>query len=116
MKLGLKTAALPTLDLDTLAGWAAGEGFQALEVACWPQVTGDRRRYAGVTHIDVEKLDAAAVRKSVDGRGLEISSLAYYPNNLDPDPTVRAVSPIDSSSAICSDASCAASRRRACIM
>jgi sugar phosphate isomerase/epimerase len=90
MKLGIMTAALPTLDLDTLAGWAAGEGFQALEIACWPQVTGDRRRYAGVTHIDVEKLDAPAVRKSVDGRGLEISSLAYYPNNLDPDPTVRA--------------------------
>jgi len=90
MKLGIMTAALPTLDLDTLAGWAAGEGVQALEIACWPQVTGDRRRYAGVTHIDVEKLDAAAVRKSVDGRGLEISSLAYYPNNLDPDPTVRA--------------------------
>ncbi len=90
MKLGIMTAALPTLDLDTLAGWAADEGFQTLEIACWPRVTGDRRRYAGVTHIDVDKLDAAAVRKSVEGRGLEISSLAYYPNNLDPDPKVRA--------------------------
>ena len=93
MKLGLMTAALPTLDLDTLAGWAAGEEFQALEIACWPQLTGDRRRYAGVTHIDVDALDAAAVRrirKSVDGRGLTISALAYYPNNLDPDAAVRA--------------------------
>jgi len=90
MKLGLMTAALPSLDLDTLAGWAAAEGFQALEIACWPQVTGDRRRYAGVTHIDVDKLDVAAVHKSVEGRGLAISSLAYYPNNLDPDREVRA--------------------------
>jgi sugar phosphate isomerase/epimerase len=90
MKLGVMTAALPTLDLDTLAAWAADEGFQTLEIACWPQVIGDRRRYAGVTHIDVEQLDAAAVRKSVEGRGLAISSLAYYPNNLDPDPKVRA--------------------------
>jgi sugar phosphate isomerase/epimerase len=92
MKLGLMTAALESLDLEELAGWAGSEGFQTLEIACWPVVTGDRRRYAGVSHIDVEKLDAAAVeriRKALDGNGLEISSLAYYPNNLDPDPEVR---------------------------
>src|SRR5438309_11818547 len=89
MKLGLMTAALHSLDLDTLAGWAADEGFEALEIACWPQVTGDLRRYAGVTHIDVEALDVGAVHKSVEGRGLAISSLAYYPNNLDSDPQAR---------------------------
>jgi len=93
MKLGLMTAALPSLSLDELAAWASGEGFQALEIACWPQVTGDRRRYAGVTHIDVDGLDAAgaaAICQTIDGHGLTISSLAYYPNNLDPDPAVRA--------------------------
>jgi sugar phosphate isomerase/epimerase len=92
MKLGLMTAALPSLDLEALAGWAAGEGFQALEIACWPKVTGDRRRYAGVTHIDVDGLDAAraqAIRRMLDGHGLTISSLAYYPNNLDPDEKAR---------------------------
>jgi sugar phosphate isomerase/epimerase len=92
MKLGLMTAALAALDLDTLAGWAAQEQFEALEIACWPQVTGDRRRYAGVPHIDVERLDVSAVQKSVVGRGLAISSLAYYPNNLDADPQVRTFS------------------------
>jgi sugar phosphate isomerase/epimerase len=54
--------------------------------------TGDRRRYAGVSHIDVDKLDQAGaqkIRKLLEGHGLEISSLAYYPNNLDPDPEVR---------------------------
>jgi len=92
MKLGLMTAALGGMDLDGVAGWAAAEGFQTLEVACWPMVTGDRRRYAGVSHIDVDALDAAgvtAIRRSLSAGGLEISSLAYYPNNLDPDTAVR---------------------------
>jgi sugar phosphate isomerase/epimerase len=86
------TAALESLDLEELARWAAGERFQTLEIACWPVVTGDRRRYAGVSHIDVDKLDQAGaqkIRKLLEGHGLEISSLAYYPNNLDPDPEVR---------------------------
>jgi len=92
MKLGLMTAALESLDLEELARWAAGERFQTLEIACWPVVAGDRRRYAGVSHIDVDKLDQAGaqkIRKLLEGHGLEISSLAYYPNNLDPDPEVR---------------------------
>jgi len=92
MKLGLMTAALGGMDLDGVAGWAAAEGFQTLEVACWPMVTGDRRRYAGVSHIDVDALDAAgvtAIRRSLAAGALEISSLAYYPNNLDPDTAVR---------------------------
>jgi sugar phosphate isomerase/epimerase len=93
MKLGLMTAALGGMELDALAEWAAAERFQTLEIACWPKVTGDNRRYAGVTHIDVDALDAAgaaAIHSRLDRRGLEISSLAYYPNNLDPDPAVRA--------------------------
>jgi len=93
MKLGLMTAALGSMELEGLADWASTEGFQTLEIASWPRVTGDRRRYAGVSHLDVDSLDkagAAALRKHLDDRGLEISSLAYYPNNLDPEPTVRA--------------------------
>jgi sugar phosphate isomerase/epimerase len=92
MRLGLMTAALPMLELPQLAGWAAAEHFEALEIACWPKVTGDSRRYAGVTHIDVDGLDAggaAAIRELLDGYGLTISSLAYYPNNLDPNAAVR---------------------------
>jgi sugar phosphate isomerase/epimerase len=86
------TAAFHDLTLEELAGWAAGEGFQALEIASWPKVTGDQRRYAGVSHVDVDGLDktrASSIRSMLDGHGLEISSLAYYPNNLDPDPAVR---------------------------
>jgi sugar phosphate isomerase/epimerase len=89
VRLGLLTAAFPRRPLEKLAAWAAGNGYQMLEVACWPGAGGERRRYAGVSHIDVERLDAGRVRDVLDRNALEISSLAYYPNNLDPDPATR---------------------------
>ena len=92
MKLGLLTAAFPSLSLEDVADWAAANGFEALEIACWPAAGAERRRYAGVSHIDVDRLDGAAARgvhELLSGRGLTISSLAYYPNPLDPDPDQR---------------------------
>ena len=91
MKLGFLTAAFPQSNLEQLAAWGAEAGFQALEIACWP-LQKATRRYAGVTHIDVSTLDQAKardVRKLLDGHGLQISSLAYYPNPLHPDPVHR---------------------------
>ena len=92
MKLGLMSAALPQLSLETLADWAAANGFGMLELACWPVGEGKERRYAGVAHIDVDTLDdakAREIRQMLDARGLAISSLGYYPNNLHPDPEHR---------------------------
>jgi len=92
LKLGLLTAAFPSLSLEDVADWAAANGFEALEIACWPAAGAERRRYAGVSHIDVDRLDGAAARgvhELLSGRGLTISSLAYYPNPLDPDPDQR---------------------------
>jgi sugar phosphate isomerase/epimerase len=89
MKLGLLTAPFPRRSFDRVAAWAAGEGFEMLEVACWPASGGERRRYAGTSHIDVTHFDPDAVRGTLDKHGLEISSLAYYPNNLHPDPAER---------------------------
>ncbi len=89
MKLGLLTAAFPDLTLEEVAAWAAEHGFEALEVACWPAGGGERRRYAGVAHIDVDALDPDDVRATLDRYGLSISALAYYPNNLDPDDEQR---------------------------
>jgi sugar phosphate isomerase/epimerase len=89
VKLGLLTAAFPDLSLEQVAAWAASEGFEMLEVACWPKTGGDGRRYAGVTHIDVEDFDPDGVRELLGRHGLEISALAYYPNNLHPDDTHR---------------------------
>ncbi|MGZ4397190.1 MAG: sugar phosphate isomerase/epimerase family protein [Gaiellaceae bacterium] len=85
MKLGLFTAAFPELSLEQVAAWAAQAGFETLEVACWPAAGGRSRRYAGVCHIDVEALDPDQVLRVMDRHGLEISALAYYPNNLHPD-------------------------------
>jgi sugar phosphate isomerase/epimerase len=90
VRLGLLTAAFGGLTLEQVAEWAAGNGFEMLEVACWPSGGGERRRYAGVTHIDVDSFDPGAVRETLDRHGLQISSLAYYPNNLHPDDAHRA--------------------------
>ena len=89
MKLGLLTAAFPSLSLDEVAQWAQANGFEALEIACWPAGGGERRRYAGVSHVDVDNLDAKRVRDTLRRYNLEISALAYYPNNLDPDQATR---------------------------
>jgi sugar phosphate isomerase/epimerase len=89
MRLGLLTAAFPDLNLEQVAQWAHDNGFEALEIACWPSSGGERRRYAGVSHIDVENLDAKRVRDTLRRHDLEISALAYYPNNLDPDKATR---------------------------
>lgn len=91
MKLGLLTAAFPSLSLDEVGDWAGAEGFQALEIAVWPRSGGTARRYAGTAHIDVDTLvadEAKRIRDSLAQRGLQISALAYYPNPLDPDPEV----------------------------
>lgn len=87
MKLGFFTAALPGNTLEQAAKWGAESGFQAIEIACWPHEKA-ARRYAGVTHIDVttlEKAKAKEIRKMLDGYGLTISSLGYYPNPLHPE-------------------------------
>ncbi len=91
MKLGFFTAALPDSTLEQAAKWGAESGFQAIEIACWPHEKA-ARRYAGVTHIDVTTLTAAKAKeicKMLDGYGLTISSLGYYPNPLHPDPEHR---------------------------
>ncbi len=91
MKLGFFTAAFPSSSLEEVAQWGAENGFQAIEIACWPYEKANRR-YAGVTHINVTNLDqqkAHNIRTMLDQNGLMISSLGYYPNPLHPDPQHR---------------------------
>jgi sugar phosphate isomerase/epimerase len=89
MKLGFLTAALGGQTLDEVADWAGANGFEALEIACWPAGGGEARRYAGVSHVDVDSFDPDAVHETLARNGLTISSLAYYPNNLHPDDAHR---------------------------
>jgi sugar phosphate isomerase/epimerase len=94
MRLGLLTAPFPQTPLMEVADWAAANGFESLEIACWPPTTGPTRRYAGTTHIDVTATSATRGREIVDeiaGKGLAISGLGYYPNPLHPDPAHRAM-------------------------
>ena len=60
IQFGLLTAILDGWTYEEAVDIAAGMGFQCLEVACWPAGKAERR-YAGVSHIDAERVD----RKSV---------------------------------------------------
>jgi sugar phosphate isomerase/epimerase len=87
MKLGFLTACLPKRPLADIAAWAAAHDYEALEVAAWPAL-GDRPFTA--THLDAESYDREAVLGLFAEHGLTLSSLAYYDNNLHPDPSERA--------------------------
>lgn len=92
MKLGFLTAPFPETPLMEVADWAAGNGFEVLEIACWPKASGPSRRYAGTSHIDVGNLSdgqATDIRAEIESKGLTISGLGFYPNPLHPDPAHR---------------------------
>jgi len=92
MKLGLLTAPFEDTTLMKVADWAGANGFSAFEVACWPASGGEKRRYAGTSHIDVDGLTTAQGADIVAGlkeRGIEISGLGYYPNPLHADDAHR---------------------------
>jgi sugar phosphate isomerase/epimerase len=90
LKLGFLTACLPSMPLPEVAAWASQAGYEALEVAAWPDVPG---RDWEASHLDVAALNssgAGAVRELFAEHALELSAVAYYENNLDADPTRRA--------------------------
>lgn len=90
MILGFLTVCLGSMPLKEKAKWASENGFKALEIACWPQ--SNTRDYSSCD-IDVASLtqkEADEIKAYLKDYGLVISSLAYYDNNLDKDPTKRA--------------------------
>ncbi len=92
MKIGILTAPFADTALIDVADWAGSVGFEALEIACWPKSTGPSRRYAGTTHIDVDRTSASEAKDVVAAlaeKGLAVSALGYYPNPLHPDPDHR---------------------------
>ena len=89
IKFGLLTAILDGWTYEEAVDIAAEMGFSCLEVACWPAGKAERR-YAGVSHIDAERVladddYAKHVLDVVAAKNIRISSLAFYPNVLDPD-------------------------------
>lgn len=85
LKLGFVSAILADFSFEHVVDYAAKNDFQCVEMMCWPGGSGDTRRYAGVTHIDVEKMDAKYIQHYTKERNVSISGLGYYPNPLDPD-------------------------------
>lgn len=108
MKLGLVSAIADTMNYEEMIDLVAEAGLECVEVACWPAGKAERR-YAGVSHIDVERVveDAAYAQHLLDyakGKGVEISSLAYYPNTMDGDLDKRAAAVEHLKKLICASA------------
>lgn len=90
MKLGFVSAILPELSLEKVLEFARDDGFGCVEAMCWP-VGRAERKFAGVTHVDVDGFDRARAEEihALCARyGVGLSALGYYPNPLDPDPAV----------------------------
>jgi len=88
IQLGFVSAILPELRLEEVLAFANAEGFACVELMCWPKGKAERR-YAGVTHVDVDGFDEAAAKRVLtllDEHQVSISGLGYYPNPLAPDP------------------------------
>lgn len=84
MKLGFVSAILAGYSFEKMIDTASELKFKCVEVACWPKGKGERR-YAGVTHIDVDDLTdekAEYIMEYCKNRNVEISSLAFYPNTI----------------------------------
>ncbi len=87
MKMGFVSAILEENTFEEMIDIASELGFQCVEVACWPKGNAERR-YAGVSHIDVDNLDdekVTYIQNYCKEKKVEISSLAYYPNTMDQD-------------------------------
>ena len=87
MQLGFVSAILPELTLEEVLNHAARIGYDCVEVMCWPKGKAERR-YAGVTHIDLDELNKKqikAIHRLVKKTGVQISALGYYPNPLTAD-------------------------------
>ena len=94
MRLGLLTAPFPETPLSDVADWTAANGFESIEIACWPPL--DRPEPALRRHEPHRR------RQSLGERGRRSLAAAipaarprrspgsgYYPNPLHPDPAHR---------------------------
>ena len=85
MKLGIVSAIYDGFTFEEAVENAVKNGCECMEVACWPQGKAERR-YAGVSHIDVENTTPeyiTYIKNFCAEKGIEISSLAFYPNTMD---------------------------------
>lgn len=87
LDLGFVSAILAEKSFEKVIEFAAENGFKCVEIMCWPKGKAERR-YAGVTHINVDELDdkkVAEIKETLKRNSIYISGLGYYPNPLDAD-------------------------------
>lgn len=80
MQLGFVSAILNDQPLEEVLAFAAGEGFDCVEVLCWPP-GGPDRKYGGVCHLDVTEFTQAMADDTlalIDKHGVAFSALGYY--------------------------------------
>ncbi|MEK6481203.1 sugar phosphate isomerase/epimerase [Catalinimonas sp. 4WD22] len=86
-KLGFVSAILANKSFEKVVDFASENYFACVEMMCWPLGKAERR-YAGVTHINVDELDDAQlahIKQYLKKKNVFISGLGYYPNPLDAD-------------------------------
>jgi len=88
VRLGFLSAVMGDRSLEEVVAWAGANGFMAVEIAAWP-AGGDG--YAP-SHLDLSDLGRLAeeVPQLLGQHGVQASALAFYANNLDGRPEVRA--------------------------
>src|SRR5215212_5372251 len=87
MQLGFVSAIFRDLSLEEVLAFAGSEGYQCVEVMCWPSAKEDRP-YGGTCHIDVNRFtqsQADDVRALCEKHNVQISALGYYANALSED-------------------------------
>src|SRR4051812_16936377 len=87
MQLGFVSAIFRDLSLEEVMAFAGNEGYQCLEVMCWPSAKEDRP-YGGTCHIDCTDFTQAQaddVRALCEKYHVQISALGYYANSLSDD-------------------------------
>lgn len=85
LDLGFVSAILADKSFEEVVDFASDHKFKCIEIMCWPLGKAERR-YAGVTHIDVDELDdkkIAGINETISRNRVYISGLGYYPNPLD---------------------------------
>ena len=87
LDLGFVSAILAEKSFEEVVEFASTNQFKCVEMMCWP-VGKAERRYAGVTHINVDEINDATItgiKETLTKNNVYISGLGYYPNPLDAD-------------------------------
>ncbi len=87
LDLGFVSAILAEKSFEEVVQFASKNQFKCVEMMCWP-VGKAERRYAGVTHINVDEISQQKrieINTILKKKNIYISGLGYYPNPLDAD-------------------------------